>query len=238
MSDRDRLKRAAAEAALDLVEDGMLVGLGTGSTVAHFLDLLGRALHEGRVSDVTGVPTSVRTASEAHSKGIPLHEPDEGMTLDLTVDGADEVSPELDLVKGMGGALLREKLVASASARLVIIADASKRVERLGTRSPVPVEVIPFGWTLHLPFLRDLGAEPQLRAGTGGGHETTDNGNYVVDCRFPDGLDDPAAIEEALRHRTGIVENGLFLGMAERAILAGPEGVRVLEAPPGGGSSG
>lgn len=227
--DASGLKRDAAEAALALVEDGMLLGLGTGSTVQHFLELLGDALREGRLSDVRGVPTSVRTESEAHARGISIAELAEGVSPDLTVDGADEVTPGLDLVKGLGGALLREKLVASASKSLVIIADVSKKVERLGTRAPVPVEVIPFGWTLHLPYFRELGAEPALREGEGGGPLTTDNGNYVVDCRFPDGLDDPAGVEEALRRRTGVVENGLFLGMAGRALLAGSGGVEVLE---------
>lgn len=233
MSDIDALKEAAARRAVDEVESGMVLGLGTGSTVAHFLLALGERLRDGDLRDVVGVPTSIRTADAAQAQGIPVEGFAEHDTLDLTVDGADEVSPDLDLIKGMGGALLREKIVANASRRLVIIVDEGKLVDRLGTRSPLPVEVAAFGWQLHLPFLASLGAEPALREETGEAAYTTDNGNYVVDCAFPDGIDDAPGLEEALRTRVGVVETGLFLGMTDRVIVGAPDGPRVLER--GGG---
>jgi ribose 5-phosphate isomerase A len=226
--DPEAWKRRAAEVALEEVRSGMVLGLGTGSTVAHFLELLGHALDEGRLSDVVGVPSSVRTGREARAAGIPLvalHEAD----LDLTVDGADEVSPDLDLIKGMGGALLREKMVAQASKRVVIIADDRKAVERLGERSPLPVEVVDWAWQVHAAFLEQEGAEVTMRTFDDGPPYKSDNGNIILDCRFPDGIGEPGSLETALRARAGVVETGLFLGMADRAILAGPEGVRSTE---------
>lgn len=227
--DPETFKRQAAEAALDEVESGMVLGLGTGSTVAHFLELLGQALEEGRLEDVTGVPTSVRTGREAREAAIPLVGLGDQRELDLTVDGADEVSPGLDLVKGMGGALLREKMVAQASRRLCIIADESKAVERLGIRSPLPVEVVGWGWQVHARFLESLGAEVDLRTFDDGQPFRTDNGNLVLDCRFAEGIRDPEEVEAALRARAGVVDTGLFLGLAHRAILAGPDGTRSVE---------
>lgn len=227
--DPEALKRQAAAAALEEVESGMTLGLGTGSTVAHFLELLGAALVEGRLEGVVGVPTSVRTGREARMAGIPLGSLPDHPELDLTVDGADEVTPELDLVKGMGGALLREKMVAQASRRLCIIADEGKAVDRLGARSPLPVEVVDWSWQVHVAFLEDRGAEVTLRTLDGGPPYRSDNGNCILDCRFPDGIPDPEGLEEALRARAGIVESGLFLGLAHRAVLAGPQGIRSLE---------
>jgi ribose 5-phosphate isomerase A len=226
--DPELLKRAAAAAALDEVESGMVLGLGTGSTVAHFVELLGAALEEGRFQDLRGVPTSVRTGREARAAGVPLVRLEEHPVLDLAVDGADEVGPGLDLVKGMGGALLREKMVAQAARRFCVIADAGKEVPCLGTRSPLPVEVVEWAWEVHLPFLEERGAEVRLRETEDGQPFRTDNGNPVLDCRFPDGVEDPRALEEALERRAGIVATGLFLGMAERAFLAGSGGVRIV----------
>jgi ribose 5-phosphate isomerase A len=230
----DDLKRAAAARALAEVESGMVLGLGTGSTVAHFLELLARALGNGELERISGVPTSERTAEAAEGLGIPLTTLEAHPELDLTVDGADEVDPELDLIKGLGGALFREKLVAQASGRLVIVADGGKRVERLGDRSPVPVEVVPFGWSLHVPFLADLGARPVLRVHDDGVPYTTDNGNLIVDAHFDRHIPDPAALERALRARTGVVESGLFLGMAHGVALADEDGVRFLTREGGG----
>jgi ribose 5-phosphate isomerase A len=227
----DALKRAAAAEALNGVRSGMRLGLGTGSTVAHFVDLLGEALREGRLGAVVGVPTSIRTTDQAHALGIPLGALHELAPLDLTVDGADEVDPVLDLIKGLGGALLREKMVAAASRRLVIVADEGKRVTRLGTRSPVPVEVVPFEWQVHLPFLESLGARPALRTHADGSPAVTDNGNYVIDCYFSAGIDHPKALEAELAARVGVVETGLFLGMASEAIIAGEQGIQTLRAP-------
>lgn len=224
----DDLKRAAAARAVLTIASGTAIGLGTGSTVRPLLELLGARLASGALRDVIAVPTSEDTATRCRALGIPLTTLDDQPKLALAIDGADEVGPRLDLIKGLGGALLREKLVALAARRFVIIADASKRVRRLGTRAPVPVEVVPFGWTTHLEFLRKLGSDPVLRRGVDGEPYRTDGGNYIVDCRFPRGIADPAAIARALARRPGIVEDGLFLRMAHLAFIAGARGVRQI----------
>ena len=229
MSEDEGFKRAAAVKAVEQVESGMRLGLGTGSTVAHFLDVLAARIGAGTVTGLVAVPTSVRTEERARELGIPLAELDETAPLDLTVDGADEVGPGLDLIKGLGGALLREKMVAQASSRLVIMVDDSKEVQRLGARAPLPVEVVRFGWRAQLTFLRQIGCEPTLRSGEDGAPFVTDNGNHMVDCRFAGGMEDPEAVEDVLRRRAGVVENGLFLGMATAVVVAGAGGVRVLE---------
>jgi len=233
--DPEVLKRQAAARALEEVESGMVLGLGTGSTMAHFLELLADAIRNGTISDVRGLSTSVRTDRRARELGIPMTTLAEVHQADLTVDGADEISPELDLVKGMGGALLREKMVAQASDRMVIVADERKLVARLGTRSPLPIEVVSFGWVVHVPVLESFGGEPSLRSFDDGIPYKTDNGNLILDVRFPRGIDDPEGLDRALHARAGIVETGLFLGMARRAIVAEVGGLRVLDAPPGEG---
>jgi ribose 5-phosphate isomerase A len=218
-------KREAARAALVHVRPSMRLGLGTGSTVAHFLDLLGEALHGGGLSDVAGVPTSHRTADHARRLGIPLVELD-GTPLDLAIDGADEVDPDLNLIKGMGGALLREKMVAQAAARFVVIVDGAKEVKRLGERSPLPVEVVPFGWKSHVEVLRGMGArDAHFRCDDDGRPIYTDNGNIILDCHFTDAISDPFEMEEVLSRRAGIVETGLFLGLASEVIVARSEGI-------------
>lgn len=226
---QEDLKRAAAEVAIGLVESGGVIGLGTGSTVRPFLELLGQRLSDGTLQDVLGVPTSEDTASRCRALGVPLTTLDEHQSLDLAVDGADEVGPGLNLIKGLGGALLREKLVARAARRFVVVADASKRVRRLGTRAPVPVEVVPFGWTTHLDFLGRLGSVPVLRRSADGEPVITDGGHYLVDCRFARGIANPQALARALASRPGIVEDGLFLKMAHQAIIAGATGVTILK---------
>lgn len=226
---QDDLKRAAALRAIEYITSGTVIGLGTGSTVRPLLDLLGERLAAGALRDVVAVPTSEDTAARCRGLGILLTTLDEHPQLALAVDGADEVGPRLDLIKGLGGALLREKLVAQAAKRFVIVADASKRVRKLGTRAPVPVEVVPFGWSTHLAFFRKLGAEPVLRRTVTGTPFVTDEGHFIVDCRFPHGIKDPAAVARALARRTGIVEDGLFLRMAHVAVLAGVSGVTVLK---------
>jgi ribose 5-phosphate isomerase A len=226
-SDAEALKRAAAERAAEWIEDGMALGLGTGSTVRHLLDVVAERRAGGEWGSIVGVPTSDDTARRAERLGIPLATLAERGRLDLTIDGADEVDPELRLIKGLGGALLREKVVASVSARLVIVADDSKVVERLGTRAPLPVEVDPFAAPVLPAFLRSLGAEPVLRR-VDGAPLTTDGGHHILDCRFPGGIADPEALEAALLGRAGVLETGLFLGMATAAVIAAPGGVRVL----------
>jgi ribose 5-phosphate isomerase A len=223
-------KRDAAARAVTLVQSGTVIGLGTGSTVKHLLELLAEHLAGGTLRDVVAVPTSEDTAQRCRGLGIPLTTLEENPRLALCIDGADEVGPppRLDLIKGLGGALLREKLVALAARRFVVIADESKRVRRLGTKAPLPVEVIPFGWTTHDAFFRKLGAEPELRRDAGGAPYLTDGGHYIVLCRFPKGMKDPAAVARALARRPGIVEDGLFLRMATEAVIAGAAGVKVL----------
>jgi ribose 5-phosphate isomerase A len=221
----DSLKEQAAQRALDEVRSGMKLGLGTGSTVAWFLDHLGRALKEGRVKDIAGVPTSDWTEGRCHALGIPVISLDDHDRLDLGVDGADEVTPELHLIKGLGGALLREKMVAFTCDRFIVIADSSKEVARLGERSPLPVEVIRFAWRSHLTPLRRLGLEPVLREDERG-PEITDNGNYILDCQLPvEGGFSPYDLDLALRERPGIVETGFFLDVADEALIARPDGV-------------
>lgn len=229
MDSTERLKREAAATALDQVESGVVLGLGTGSTMAHFLELLGAALAEGRLSGVTGVPTSERTARLSRELRIPLTTLADTPRLDLAVDGADEIDPELEAIKGLGGALLREKMVAQAADRLCLIVDEGKLVGRLGEKSPVPVEVVRFGWEAHLPALEEAGAQPVLRESPDREPYVTDNGNYIIDAHFPDGIPDPPALEAFLRARAGVVESGLFLGMATSVVVASPDGTRVLE---------
>ena len=227
--DADALKRAAAARALESVRDGMVLGLGTGSTIRFFLDLLGERVRAGDLGGVVGVPTSRRTAEIARQLGIRTSRLRHHPRLDLTVDGADEVDLRGNLIKGLGGALLREKIVAQASDRFIVIVDESKVVPRLGTRSPLPVEVTRFGSSRHKAFVAGLGAEVALRLEADGARFVTSNGNYILDARFPEGIDDPAALDGALRARAGIVENGLFLGMTSRAVVAAPGGVRTIE---------
>lgn len=231
----EAFKQAAAQAAVAAeLSSGMRVGLGTGSTVAHVLESLGAALKAGHLTDIIAVPTSEQTAERARALGIPLAELQAVGELDVTIDGADEVDPRLDLIKGLGGALLREKMVAQATRRLVIVADETKQVQRLGQRAPLPVEVVPFGWQSHIPFLEVAGARA-VRREKEGQPVVTDNGNFILDCYFEtDGaIEDPAILEWLLLARAGIVEHGLFLDMAAVVYLAGAGGVQTLARPEG-----
>lgn len=227
----DQWKQQAAERALVYVEDGMALGLGTGSTAARFVDLLGARVKAGL--KVVGVPTSEATRAQAAALGIPLTTLDEVPFLDLTIDGADEFDDALRLVKGGGGALLREKIVATASERMVVIADASKRVSVLG-RFPLPVEVVRFGLAATRNLISALAADAgcsgdmALRTDKLGKPFLTDGGNYILDCSFGR-IDNPEALDVALKLVPGVVENGLFLGIADVAIIAGPDGLVVLE---------
>lgn len=229
---QEELKRAAAGEALTFVESGMALGLGTGSTVRHLVDLLADALDAGTLSDIVAVPTSLGTERQARERRIPLIGLADRPALDLTIDGADEVSPELDLIKGLGGALVREKIVAQASRRLVIICDDSKLVERLGTKSPLPVEVVEWAIDAQARFLESTGAVVTLRTGADGEPVRSDNGNVFLDCTFPDGIDDARALERTLLYRAGIVDSGLFLGMADAVVVASDDGTRTLRSGP------
>src|SRR4051794_17809872 len=182
------LKQRAAEAAMAYVKDGMALGLGTGSTAKLFIDEVGKAVREGRLKNVRGVPTSIASDKQARELGIPVTTLAESPRLDVAVDGADEVDPKLDLTKGLGGALLREKIIAQAADTFVVIADSSKDVPRLATKAPLPVEVVPFAHEAQVPFFRSLGCEPILRRSADGKVYVTDNANYIYDCRFPNGI--------------------------------------------------
>lgn len=223
--DVDSLKRAAGEAAATLIEDGMVVGLGTGSTAKFAVEAIGARVRAGL--KILGIPTSEQTASQARSLGIPLGELTEDRRVDLTIDGADEIDiHSLDLIKGWGGALLREKIVASVSDRFVIVVDESKLVERLGRRA-LPVEVVRFGWEATAHKLRELGAVPSLRSGAGGEPFVSESGNYILDCTLI-GEPSPASLGRALDGVVGVVEHGLFLGMTSQVFAAGAGGVREL----------
>lgn len=219
--DADAAKRAAAEHACTFVTDGMTVGLGTGSTADFAVRHLGERVAKGM--RIRGVPTSHRTEELARKVGIPLATLDEVEAIDLTIDGADEVDPKLDLIKGLGGALLREKVVASITKRQVIVVDPTKIVPRLGARSPLPVEVLPFGGAVVARRLRARGLDPRLRVKDGRTF-VTDNGNHVLDVRFADGIADARALERDLNTTPGVVENGLFLGLTWKVIVGEPGG--------------
>ena len=225
------MKDAAARKAVEYVEDGMVVGLGTGSTAEFAIRALGDRVASGL--DILAVPTSQASAQLGEQLGIDIRSLEQNPLVDLTIDGADEVDGDLNLVKGLGGALLREKIVAGASAREIIIVDPSKIVERLGTRSPLPVEVIPFGWSLARHRLDELPARAQLRRVKGGDAPfQTDNGNYILDCHFEDGIADAADLEQRINRIPAVVENGLFVKLTSLVVVGEEDGTtRVIELP-------
>lgn len=226
-SEQNRWKKAAAEAAAKIVETGMIVGLGTGSTASFVVSELGRRVAEEGLR-IVGIPTSERTAEQARSLKIPLATLAEHTEIDLTIDGADEVERgTLYLIKGHGGALLREKIVAAASKRMAVVADETKLVERLGTHFAVPVEVVPFGWQATERKLRQLGANPTLRLGADKRPYVTDGGHYIVDCAYGP-MQAPKEVAHHLDHVVGAVEHGLFLGFASQVFVGGHGGVKVL----------
>lgn len=230
----DDLKRQAAARALDEVRDGMRLGLGTGSTARHFVDLLGERIRTGL--KVIGVPTSKATRVQAENCGVPLTTLDEIDRLDLTVDGADEIDGALDVIKGGGGALLREKIVAAASMRMIVIADESKFVRQLG-HFPLPIEVVPFGLAATRRSLADVFAscglgtpDLRLRKAPDGHVFVTDCGHWIVDAHLG-AIGDPPDLARRLSDIPGVVEHGLFIGLAWTAVLAGAGGIRVIERP-------
>ena len=222
------LKEQAARRALDYLHSGMVLGLGTGSTTAYFLELLGEQLKLGAISSIVGVPTSEQTAERARALGIPLATLADHARLDLAVDGADEVDGDLNLIKGLGRALLREKIVESHADGFLVLVDESKMVQRLG-RGPLPVDLVPFGYEAQLRWLQTLGCRADLRLKEDGSPAITDDGNYMALCRFPEGIADPYALSRTLADRPGIVEHGLFLDMATDVIVAGSGGIRVMQ---------
>lgn len=224
-TNKDEYKRQAAHAAVELVESGMVLGLGHGSTALFAVRRLGERVAARSLTDIVGIPCSHFMGQEARRLGIPLSSLDDHPVIDLTIDGADEISPELDLIKGGGGALLREKIVAQASRREVIIADDSKLSPALGTHVAVPVEVVSFGWRPVQEFLRGLGVKAKVRGTEEGEPFRTDGGNLIIDADFGP-MEDPAAVAATLDERAGVVEHGIFLGLATDVIVAGPDGIR------------
>ena len=231
--DAEAQKRAAAARAVEFVRPGMRLGLGTGSTARYFVELVGERVRAGL--DIVAVPTSQATKADAERCGIPLTTLDEVPELDLTVDGADEIAPDLSLIKGGGGALLREKIVAAASERMIVIADQSKCVDALG-RYPLPIEVAPFGVSATLRELENAIAAIQrpgslkLRQGRDGHAFVTDGSHWIVDAALGR-IDDPKVMAHALCGIPGVMEHGLFIGLAQMAIVAGPDGVKLVERP-------
>ena len=219
----DQEKEAAARSSLRFVKDGQVVGIGTGSTAAYFIKLLAEKVKAGL--HIRGIPTSIRSRDLAQSLGIPLITLDDCQQIDVTVDGADEVDPQLRLIKGGGGAMLREKIIASATKQLVIVADASKQVPVLG-KFPVPVEVIRFAQALVAKRITALGADVQLRRGLDGQPFLTDENNHILDCRFGK-IEDVSGLARQLSDMPGIVEHGLFIGMASMALFA--RGTEIVE---------
>ncbi len=223
----DALKQQAAETAVTAVRSGMVVGLGTGSTAVYMVRALGQMLADGRLQHICGIPTSEATARVAQKAGIPLTTLNDRPQVDITIDGADEIAPDLALIKGLGGALLREKIVAAASRHMIVIADGSKRVPHLGTKAPLPVEVIPFAQRLVTNYLADLGARVVLRLRDN--HPLiTDEGNVILDCYFANGLENPAELAARIKQQPGVVEHGLFLGLAQTAVIATRSGIEIM----------
>lgn len=227
MSSLDNPKRRAADRALEFVSDGQIIGLGTGSTAKFAIEGLARLVREGL--SIQGVPTSVATERMAQELVIPLIGFDEAPRIDITLDGADEVDPSFNMIKGGGGALTREKLVALASTKRVIMIDESKLVSKLGTSRSLPVEVLPFAWSLSARLLGELGSVANLRQQEGAPF-LTDNGNYVLDCDFGP-IEDPAALEKRIKLLPGVIESGLFIGVADVLVIGLDDRTEMRERP-------
>jgi len=226
----DDQRRAAAEYAARQVESGMIVGLGMGRAATAALTCIAARLRDGSLRDILGIPCGRATEDAARRLGVPLTTLDEHPEVDLTIDGADEVDPALNLIKGAGGALLREKIVAQASRREIIVVEERKLSPALGTNWAVPIEVVSFGLGAIARYIESIGGRPVLRAGANGIPVQTDQGNVILDCRFGP-LSHPEGIAELLERRAGIVEHGLFLGLASEVVVGGADDVRVLHRP-------
>jgi ribose 5-phosphate isomerase A len=223
------LKEQAALRAVEFVKDGMTVGLGTGSTSAYAIREIGRRLASGELKDVQGIPTSEGAAQAARELGIPLVELTRDTVIHVAIDGADEVDPDFNLTKGLGGALLREKIVEGLARSFIVIVDDSKIVTKLGTRSPIPVEILRFGADVHMAWLESLGCRPEYRRADDGEVYVTDNANYLADCHFADGVPDVFEFTHTLSQRPGVVEHGIFMDMTSALVVASEQGVDVVE---------
>ncbi len=228
MREREKMKKEAAEKAVDFVESGMVVGLGSGSTAKYAVIKLGEKLKDGSLKNIVGIPTSNATKRIAEASGIPLTDLNNVSKIDLTIDGADEVDRNLNLIKGGGGALLREKIVAQASEKEIIVVDESKLSEVLGEKFFLPVEVVPFAAEAEKRFLESLGAKVVLRKKNSGKVFLTDEKNYILDAKFKS-IENPLELAVKLNERAGIVEHGLFIGMADVVVSAGKSGVKILK---------
>ncbi len=215
-------KEIAGKKAAEFVDEGMVVGLGTGSTSFFAIEALGRRVKNGL--NIKAIPTSEESKKLAHSLDIPLTNFEEQLAIDLTIDGADEVDPELNLIKGLGGALLREKIVALSTSQQIIIIDPSKKVEKLGTSSPLPIEVIPFSWPLVFNELKERDLQPTIRRTETGKMFKTDNENLIIDCNFPYGINNPSETNDWINKLPGVVENGLFVGLTDLVIIGQSNG--------------
>ena len=215
-------KQNAGLKAAEYVKDGMIVGLGTGSTADFAIRALGERVNNGL--SIKTIPTSIASEKLARSLDIPLTNFEDHPVIDLTIDGADEVDPQLELIKGLGGALLREKIVAACTIEQIIIIDASKQVNKLGTRNPLPIEVVPFSWSLVYKKLTEHGLQPKLRKTKTGQIFDTDNGNYIIDCNFPVGITNPAETNNWINALPGVIENGLFVELTDLVIIGHEDG--------------
>lgn len=231
MAAKDEYKKQAAEAAAELIESGMVLGLGHGSTLQFALEALAAKLKSGRLMDIIAVPCSKKTEAEMQRLEIPLGDLNSYAKIDLTIDGADEMDPQFNLIKGGGGALLREKIVAQSSRRNVIIVDQSKMSPILGSLHALPLEVAAFGWKRQRDFAIELGGKPTLRVDGQNNPVLSDQGNYLLDCDFGP-IPDASALARKLKSRSGILEHGLFIGLATEVIVSGPGGLRHLKAKP------
>jgi ribose 5-phosphate isomerase A len=225
---RAKLKQEAAEFAVQFVQSGMVVGLGTGSTAIYATRRVGALLRDGALKYISAFATSQATLNEAQQLGIPMIDSSLPLKIDVTIDGADEVDPQFNLIKGGGGALFHEKVVAQASDREIIVVDESKLSQCLGTLHVLPVEVSPFGWRSQLRYLESLGARPVIRKNADGSQYVTDSGNMILDCDFGP-IADPVDLAAKLGARAGIIEHGLFIGITSDLIVAGESGVRHLK---------
>ena len=223
---REAQKQAAAKAAVKYVQNGMVLGLGTGSTAFYVIQEIGERWRAGSLTNIVGIPTSEKTATQVASYGIPLGTLRSHPEVDLAIDGADEVDPTLELVKGLGGALLREKQVESAARRFVVVVDEGKLVPRLGTKAPLPVEVDRASWEREAMWLEGFGCTPVLRGGDA--PFLTESSNFILDCSFASGIADCTALGRALDAHAGVLAHGLFLGMASEVVIAGAGGIRSL----------